>query len=1130
MIMFLLSGAQWDRTVATGTEAAPRANSVPRRWGLLGLALVLTLAVGAGCSKQTIRNRYLARAELDFKKGQYDRAEAGYIALLRMAPLDQVSISRLGQIYCLEGRLSQAFLFLNKAVELNPADTEARLRLGLTCLAFHRTKDAWEAGVRVLQQQPENREALLLLAGATSTNLVPKTLQELEKLPASVRNGTGGHLLLGTLATVQGDQARAQAEFKQALALDPKCAEAHLGLAQVWLMRQDLKQAEPDLKSAAELAPFRSTLRLQYASFKLKTGAPDEAKRLVREITSQAPDYVPAWMFLAQAAAAERKFDECAPALKEALDRDPQNFDALILQGGVLLGKGDGTNAAAHFERMAKSYPREPQVLYNLALACLLNQEVSKAVVNLNQAVSLRPSFLEASLLLAEINLRQGAPEEAIAALTGLVRQYPQLLRAYLLLANAYLMRKDPDRAIAVYRQMQTLFPKEPQIPVLMGVILVQRNQLALARRAFEQALELNPGYLAAFEKLVELDLAEKNPSQALARVKSRIDQTPGVADLWVLLAQVHITQALNITAQEQKAGGKTYRLGDPKLRIADTPAALHDVEAAETALLKALSLNPNLRAAYLLLSQVYVSSNRHQQALDRLNAVVAKTNDVPALMQIGMIQEALNHYPAARDAYERLLSSTPNFAAALNNLAYLYAEHFGEVNKAYQMAEKARQLLPYDPYSADTLGWVLYRRGEFSHGIGLLQESVLKMPWDPEVQLHLGMTHYQLGQEEAARVALQQAVGSPKEFPNKDEGRHRLAVLAIDVNTAGVDRLPEVEKLLRESPNDPGALIRLGAIQERAGTFDQALKAYQSALEQSPQNAQVLLRLARLYADHLHQRPKALDLAKEAHAHAPQDPFIAQTLGHLVYETGDYPWALSLLTESARKRPDDPVVLYDLAWAAYSMGDVSQAEATMRKVVQAGANLPTLAEAKRLLAMIAAARSPAVTAQTSAEVGQALAADPDYVPALMVSALADEQQAKFESAAQSYNRVLARFPSFTPACRNLAFLYYDHLRDDAKAYALATKARAALPTDTDIPRILGVLAYRRGDYGLSAQWLQESLRNRNPDAESLYYLGMAHYNLRERVQSKQALLRSLDLHLQTNLAATAQRVLAELR
>ena len=78
---------------------------------------------------------------------------------------------------------------------------------------------------------------------------------------------------------------------------------------------------------------------------------------------------------------------------------------------------------------------------------------------------------------------------------------------------------------------------------------------------------------------------------------------------------------------------------------------------------------------------------------------------------------------------------------SALNNLAYLYAERLNDLDKAYDLARKARDLQGNDPAIADTLGWVLSKRGDYQQALTILQESAEKLPDNPEIQFHLGMT-----------------------------------------------------------------------------------------------------------------------------------------------------------------------------------------------------------------------------------------------------------------------------------------------------------------------------------------------------------------------------------------------------
>jgi tetratricopeptide (TPR) repeat protein len=74
-------------------------------------------------------------------------------------------------------------------------------------------------------------------------------------------------------------------------------------------------------------------------------------------------------------------------------------------------------------------------------------------------------------------------------------------------------------------------------------------------------------------------------------------------------------------------------------------------------------------------------------------------------------------------------VTQQPDNVAALNNLAYLHSEQLPDMQKAWTYARRARELLPNAPVTADTLGWVHFKRGEYAEALRLLLEAAEKMP-----------------------------------------------------------------------------------------------------------------------------------------------------------------------------------------------------------------------------------------------------------------------------------------------------------------------------------------------------------------------------------------------------------------
>lgn len=1062
------------------------------------LLMLITLALATGgCSKAARRDRYMAKADRDFQNLRYDEAEIEYRNALRVSPLDAAAIRQLGFIYYEQGRVRQAFGFLLKAKELDTNNVDIRIKLALMYAGAQKAKEAAEEANWVLNRQPDNEDALAVLA---TTAITPKDIQSMEQRLEKQHQQSGDtaayHVALGMIRFQEKKIQEAKNELSKAIALNPKSATAYAALGGIYLIQQDMKKAGECFKSAAELSPIRSSKRMKYIDFAFRSGATNEAQQALEEIRSKAPDYIPALTYSMERAFARQNFDECAKDIQKILAREPQDYEALLTSGSLQLAQGDADKALTQFKQLASIYDKVPQVYYQLALANLQKQDAATARDNLNHAIALQKDYPEAILLLSEMDVRKGDVTPAIVSLTQLTKQHPQIIQAHLLLATAFLTQNNLDGALVEYRRTAELFPKNPEVPLLIGLVLIQQKNFSAARKSFEQVIEIAPNYLPAVEQLINLDLAEGNSAAALQRANDIIAKNPKAAEPLLLLAKIH---------------------------LAETNQA-----AAETDLLKAIDANPDFRTPYLLLSQLYESSGKQQQALEKLNSWLAKTNDAATLMRVGMIQNEMGNYSAARDAYEKLLTINPNFSAALNNLAYLYSEKFNQLDKATDMAERARQLLPYDPFTADTLGWILFKKGDYVRALSLLRESASKLPGQSEVQFHLGMAQYMTGDEDAARTSLQNAVNGTDNFSGKDEARRRLEILAINPLTANSETLAMLEKSLRDLPGDPAVQNRLAAIYERDGNDEKAANIYEAALKTNPNNSQMMFKLAQFYATRSNSTAKALDLAKSAHNLSPENPNISHGLSELVFKTGDFKWALSLMQDVALKQPNQPDVFYDLAWSYYSVGRVTDAEATMKSALQKGLTGTQADDAKRFLAMVEAFKSSATSGSALAQ--KILEADGNYVPALMVIAHAQEQHGEYKSAKDVYEKVLDRFPLFAPAARQLTFLYADQLGDERKAYEMGLKARDLFSSDVELTRMLGILAYRQGDFVKSLQFLQDYARLHPNEPEITAYIGLAQYRLKDLARSKAMLQSVVNSNLPPKLATEAKQVLAELK
>mgnify|MGYP001236528817 CR=1 FL=1 len=1067
-------------------------------WLVVWACWVLVALVG--CSREARTQRHLQRAERLYEAGDYDRAEIEYRNALKYGGTNRTAAARLGLILHQQGRLLEAYSVLRTATEWDPENVDLRVAIGQSLLALGNVGGARTQAVAVLTREPAHTDAWLLLWDTTlTTNQLVETRQWLEKLAPQAEECAGYHLVWSGVYARQGDSARAEQAVRRALEVEPRSPAAHFAWAARLARADRTREAEDAFKKAAELAPLRSPYRLRYAEFKAATGDRTGARAILEELVKKAPDYLPAWTELAKLELAERNWDAADQALRRVLVRDPVNLPALLLRPQLAVAQGKYTNAVAELEKILKLVPNHPRVLYQMALASLMVNDVSRAISSLEQAVEAAPDSAEAVVLLAELRLRRGDASAAVQLLEPFVQRHPENWQARLLLARAYQARNEVDRVLGVYQGLARDFPTNPTPWLLTGLIQRERNQLDAARKSFENAVRIRPGYLPAVEQLVQLDLMARRFDDARKRAEAELARHTNSPLPWMLLYQVHLFQT--------------------------------NLPEAERALLKAVEVAPDYRPAHSELARIYVATGRQKQAIERLESVVkANPRDIIPLMQLALLHSALTNYTEARKTYERILEIQPRYGPALNNLAWLLAENLGELDRAYELARRAVDLQPGEPASSDTLGWILFKRGDYPQALPLLQESARKMPEEPEVQYHLGMTHYMLGEETAARVAFQTAVRLRPDSPVAGEARRRLALLDLKSETVDDARLAELEAQVRKQGGDPILWLRIGEVHAIHGRWEQAVEAGRKALDIAPGSAVFMTRLARWMGELPGRLDEAIELARRARERAADDPHAAHTLARLVWRKGDQTWAANLLEETARRLPDDPGVWYDLAWARYSLGQLAGARQALEQAAQKQPGTALAREIEELRRAIALAENPPTAPADVAQLRQWAAGRTNHVPAMFALARLEIRGGNPTEAARLLEAVRKLFPNFTPALRELAILYAGPLKQPDRAYELALRVREVDRDDLAIARLVGILARERGDVTRAAAALTDYTRQRNDDAEAFYHLGLARRQLKQPEQARQALERAVALAPNAPFAAEARKILAELK
>ncbi len=176
------------------------------------------------------------------------------------------------------------------------------------------------------------------------------------------------HFNLGAALFDAGSVVEAIAQYNQALNLSPEYAEAHTNLAAALARNGRLDDAIAHFTKALELNPANTNARSNLGTVLAQAGRTGEAIPYLRAAAAERPRDAEAQTNLGLALALARRFDEAIACLQEVVTASPDSFEYRFNLGRVLAAGGHFAEAVPHFEQAVRlSHAREPQILDMLA-------------------------------------------------------------------------------------------------------------------------------------------------------------------------------------------------------------------------------------------------------------------------------------------------------------------------------------------------------------------------------------------------------------------------------------------------------------------------------------------------------------------------------------------------------------------------------------------------------------------------------------------------------------------------------------------------------------------------------------------------------------------------------------------
>lgn len=691
----------------------------------------------------------------------------------------------------------------------------------------------------------------------------------------------------GEALTATQDTQGALRAFGQALRLDARSADAHLGLARIAWAAGNLGEADREFARAATLGPANHRVWLAKGEFHL----------------------------------ARRQFPPALAAFRTAdkLAKGMNRWPAQVGVARTLLFSGDVAGAQKVVDEIIQEKPSLPMGRYVSALVAYQKHDRTKASAELDRVLARVPGHVPSISLQGAIYMDQQRWVDAKEALVRVVALTPKDVSARKMLATAYLRLGRVAKAVEVLEPARELAPGDPQLLAMLGAAYLQAGQSDRGLATMEQAAALAPSSPEFRTQLAlgRLALGETATGTSELRTAANLRADDLRAD--VLLVMVLLRQG---KAEEALAEAKRLIAEKPAEPVRYNLAALalldlRQFDAAEAMLGQALRISPGFVAAQLNLAAIALRRGNVDLAYRQYEQIWNKgKRSYPALAALVQIDMRRGR---ARDAIARLERTCAEQPRALEPRSMLlaYYEQSRSVRKAAEIAKQSYDIQPRNPAVRLDYAKALLADGRSAQAIDVLEALVSDLPDALDARYALASARLAAGYANVARTDAEQALVL-------SQGKH-VPTLALAIQLAadadGIAAAARWVKALRAERGDvPDVQMLEGDIATREKRWPDAIAAYQRALAAAPRQ-ELLTRLVRaqVSAGRSDDARAALGSWLERH---PEDRAAQSLLADIHFSAGNLRDAQRLYEAVLKATPEDPALLNNLAWVYLELGN----------------------------------------------------------------------------------------------------------------------------------------------------------------------------------------------------------------
>ena len=509
-------------------------------------------------------------------------------------------------------------------------------------------------------------------------------------------------------------------------------------------------------------------------------------------------------------------------------------------------------------------------------------------------------------------------------------------------LGEALSLDGQSNRAIEEFKLTLIYDPQSVAVRLRLSAEYIKQGLMSEAIEQAELAIEADPSSLEGRLLLGGLYSTLRMYDIAMKQYNYLTIQYPENLEVPIYKGALQAEQKIYSEAEEtflnlakhpqnEVPGKAYYYLG----RVQSQQEGAHHLQRAEKSFIKAISLEPENEDFVMALSQLYLKMDKEVKALSVLTSYQDKFGPKKSVARtLSIIYLEKEDYPNALKQLEVIEGFEPDNLNIKVKIALIFIEQ-KQYDNAINKLEEIIRVAPESDKIRFYLGAVYEEVKDYKQAIDHFSMIDSNSEYFAEAAVHTAYLYKTLGEVDESTKTIERAIAKKDDVPQfftfyaslLDERKEYDK--AIEMLTKATEKFPE------------HAQIRffLGSMWDRKGNQIETIVHMRKVLEIDELHVQALNHLAYTYAESGENLKQAEELAYKALGSNPDDGYILDTVGWVLYKQGRFQEALKYLEAAYKNVSKESIIAEHLGDVYFRLELIEKAQKMYLKAVSVSAD-----------------------------------------------------------------------------------------------------------------------------------------------------------------------------------------------